>query len=154
MGNPQPRDETATFMYLDWQDLYNTEKPFQIFSYLEDPNVRYTNLVFKDGGTECVHDVRGKESECTLDRNGFKFVRHQTSLTSFDKKEDIEKSYLPEIENLVRKHVDDAEMVFTFDWRVRRSGEPPNEKAVIDANDQMNRLLPAKHVHVGKPFKL
>jgi hypothetical protein len=136
MEKSEPQDEGGKFNYLDWQDLYNTEKPFQIFSYLQDPNIRYTNLVFKDNGFETVHDARGHESDFTLDRNGFKFVKHQTGMKDFKSKEDIENIYLPEIKNLVKKHVDDVEIVHAYDWRVF----PPSS------------LLPPLIVFGGKKF--
>lgn len=115
-------DEEAKLQYLDWQQLYEIEKPFQLFSAVAQadlPDQRTTNLVFREGDLECIHDVRGTESQFTLDKQGFTFRRHHTLVEDFSRREDVEDFYLPEIEDLLRREVNGVDQVYFFDWRVR-----------------------------------
>ena len=116
----QAKDEEAKLLYLDWQDLYNTEKPFQIFSSLPDhalPNARTSNLVFKEGDTEVIYDARGMESAFRLDKHGFAFRCHRTQMKNFEDAEAMESLYLPELEALIRSEVESVDQVYFFDWR-------------------------------------
>ena len=115
------KDEEAKLLYLDWQDLYNTEKPFQIFSLVPDhdlPDTRSSNLVFKEGDTEVIHDARGMEPAFCLDKHGFAFRRHKTQMRDFEHAEAMESIYLPEVEALIKKEVEAVDQVYLFDWRV------------------------------------
>lgn len=118
MADPDQK-QMVTLKFLDWQELYETEKPFQIFINIPDEaeDKRTSNLVFEDVET-AVHDVRGREKDFDLDKNGFRFLRHSSSLDDFHNKELIEKIYLPEVEALLRKEVEGVDKVFFFDWRV------------------------------------
>ena len=114
-------DEEANLLYLDWQDLYNTEKPFQIFSVVPDSNLPYqrtTNLVFKEGSAEIIRDVRGTESQFTLDKHAFAFRECPTKLQNFGSAEDVENIYLPEVEALLKRELEGLDQVYFFDWRV------------------------------------
>ena len=116
-----PQDEEATLQYLDWQDLYETEKPYQLFSAIssEDlPNRRTTNLIFKEGDRELIRDVRKTESQFTLDRQGFTFISHRTAIQDFKSSEEIENGYLPEVETLLQREMEGVDQVYFFDWRV------------------------------------
>ena len=117
--SPQ-HDEEASFLYLDWQELYNTEKPFQIFSAIPEHAIdqRATNLVFKAGPPEHINDIRGNEASFSLDVHGFAVRKHVTSLQNFENVSEIESVYLREIEELLKSEVEDVDQVFLFDWRV------------------------------------
>jgi hypothetical protein len=66
------KDQQAAFEYLEWQDLYEEEKPFEVFVQIPDglPDARRTNLVFNKVCTQPVKDIRGNESEYTLNEHG------------------------------------------------------------------------------------
>jgi hypothetical protein len=49
-----------------------------------------------------VEDARGRESEFTLDRNGFALVRASTAVADFYSPEEIKSVYYPEVERLLR----------------------------------------------------
>lgn len=114
-------DEVAQLVYVDWQDIYSVEKPYQIFSSLSSDlsDLSTTNLVFKDGEVETMHDLRDNQSEYTLDKQGFQFCQHSLNLHDVSSEEQIRSSYLPQMEALLRDHVDGVDRVFFFDWRVR-----------------------------------
>jgi hypothetical protein len=114
--------EQAMFKYVEWQDLYKTERPYQILSALpeEDPDVRSSNLIFHDGPPQEVEDVRGQESKFSLDDHGFQYIPHSSGLSSADLKNEalVETRYFDECENILRDHLDDVSQVVFFDWRV------------------------------------
>lgn len=115
-----PRDESARLTYVEWQDVYTHEKPYQIFSSLSSDlsDLSTTNLVFKDGDVETIHDARQHQNEFRLDKQGFQFCRHKLRLDDVSSEEAVRDSYLPQMEDLLRCNVDGVERVFFFDWRV------------------------------------
>ena len=118
---PEPLNEEAVLNYLDWQDVYAKEKPFQLFSVVPNSGLaeeRTTNLVFKEGQLELICDVRGEESSYSLDEQGFAFRAYPTSLRDFSNRENIENVYLSEMEDLLKREVENVDKVYFFDWRV------------------------------------
>ena len=118
----EPQDLAITLQFLQWQDLYKTEKPFQIFINVpkdaKDP--RNTNLLFESVNVK-VLDVRGQSGKYTLDDHGFIYRQHTTSISSFTDRKSVVDNYLPEVEALLRKEIDGVDRVFFFDWRVYRT---------------------------------
>lgn len=116
------RDAEAALSFLHWQDLYESEKPFQIFINIPEDaeDQRDTNLVFK---RVClaIRDVRGLSIELSLDTNGFIYRQHTMKTTDCPNREDVQQSYLPEVEELLKREVEGADRVFFFDWRVCES---------------------------------
>ena len=113
------KDLQVSLSFLDWQDLYESEKPFQIFINIprgaEDQ--RDTNLVFKRMRLT-VHDVRGLSTNFSLDTNGFIYRQHVFKTTDFAHRTSVEQSYLPEVEQMLKQEVEDVDRIFFFDWRV------------------------------------
>ncbi len=70
-----------------------------------------------------VVDARGRESEFTLDRNGFALVKAPTSVADFYDPEEIKRTYYPEVERLLRQTLG-ASRVFVFDHNVRNATRP------------------------------
>ena len=117
----EPLNDEAVLNYLDWQDVYAKEKPFQLFSVIHNSGLaeeRTTNLVFKEGQLEFICDVRGEESLYSLDEQGFAFRVYPTSLRDFSNRENIENVYLSEMEDLLKREVENVDKVYFFDWRV------------------------------------
>jgi len=114
--------ERGTFRYIQWQDLYRTEKPFQILIDLPeaDKDHRRTNLVFSDGETEDVVDVRGNLDNFSLDIYGFTYRNHSSTMQPFDfgDKNKIEACYLPECESVIREVLDGVTKVHFYNWLV------------------------------------
>ena len=122
-SNPmsEPSNEQAVLNYLEWQDSYAKEKPFQLFSVVPNSGLageRTTNLVFKEGQMEFIRDVRGEESLYSLDTKGFAFTVYPTCLPDFTIRENIENVYLSEMEELLKREVDSVDKIYFFDWRV------------------------------------
>lgn len=113
------QDITATLKFITWQPLYETEKPFQIFMNIP-PDVadqRTTNLVFEDHQVH-IRDVRNTTQPASIDERGFIYRRHETSVTDFTSRDVVEKTYLPEVEQLLKDELEGVDKVFFFDWRV------------------------------------
>jgi len=49
-----------------------------------------------------IHDVRGRESEFSLDKQGFQIVKRAATEKKFLDDEDIKASYYPEVEQLLK----------------------------------------------------
>lgn len=143
-------DITTSLNFLQWQELYEEERPFQIFINIPEDaeDQRNTNLVFEKVGLT-VHDVRGHSEDFSLDTNGFMYRQHSTKTTSFRNRKFVGENYLPEVEALLKHEVEGADQIFFFDWRLRKNA-PEVEGSIIDMNDLTTWLRPATHVHVDQ----
>ncbi|CAG8983148.1 hypothetical protein HYALB_00004591 [Hymenoscyphus albidus] len=137
----------ASVQFLKWQDLYNTEKPFNIFLDMpaEVREQRKTNIVFEDIEVS-IEDIRGKEHFFTLDNQGF-MVSNLPPFTGTLDKATIQGVHLPAVENLLKEKVEGADRVFIFDWRVRR-GDDEAHKKFIDLRDYSAPLKPTNAAHI------
>ena len=105
--------------FLQWQDLYEIEKPFQIFINIPENAVdqRDTNLVFKPIRVP-VFNVRDALESHTLDSNGFMYRRHFMKTTELNNRNQVDQEYLPEMEALLKRELEEVDRVYFFDWRV------------------------------------
>ncbi|PVH88849.1 methyltransferase CmcJ [Cadophora sp. DSE1049] len=145
---------TVSLKFLDWQPLYEEEKPFQIFINIppDAADQRSTNLVFEDVNVE-IQDVRGAlNNALDLDSSGFQFEKHHTAVTDFTNREVVDSLYLPEIEALIREKVSGVDRVFFFDWRPDKASKKRarDRGEVIDLNKLTSWLRPAMHVHIDQ----
>jgi hypothetical protein len=115
----EAQDVQVTLKFLQWQPLYETEKPFQIFIDIPDDaeDKRNTNLVFEDVPLK-VQDVRALGEIRSIDEKGFIYRKHKSSVSNFSNRKSVDETYLPEIEVLLRSQLDEVDRVFFFDWRV------------------------------------
>ena len=114
-----PNACSSSIKFLKWQTLYEQERPFQIFTDIPEAaaDQRLTNLVYEDIN-QTFHNIRGRETCFHLDDHGFTYRRHQIDFEDFENRKAVEAEYLPQIEKLFRKCVDEVDKVFVFDWRV------------------------------------
>jgi len=150
MGQYKPKNSIASVKFIKWQQLYEREKPFQVF--IDPPkdakDHRTTNLVYEDRDV-VFHDVRGQEKNFDLDNQGFAFCHHNLKFEDFENNEAVERDYLPEIERIIKAEVDGADKVFFFDWRLRNS-KPAEIGSIIDLNNPSDWLRPSIHAHVDQ----
>jgi hypothetical protein len=112
-----PRNLTAKLHYLK----RGPERP--VFYRIEPPpGVPQWNGI-DDEREVRVEDARGRESDFTLDRNGFALVKAPTAVADFYDPEEIKRVYYPEVERLLREQLG-ASRVFVFDHNVRNAGRP------------------------------
>lgn len=95
---------TVLFNFLQWQDLYKVEKPFQIFIDIPEDakDQRTSNLVFETQEVQ-VYDASVATKQFTLDTTGFMFRKHNTRVLDFTDKFMVEEVYLPEMEALLNR---------------------------------------------------
>ncbi|KAI1175316.1 hypothetical protein F4777DRAFT_579152 [Nemania sp. FL0916] len=87
-----------------------------------------------------IHDIRGNESQYTLDTTGFQIFKHSSKEKDFLDDEQIKRSYYPEMEELL-KNITGASKVFVYDHTIRGpskscidpngSGKPPSHRRPI-----------------------
>jgi hypothetical protein len=68
-----------------------------------------------------IEDARGRETEFTIDRNGFTLRRAPTQVRDFYSPEEVRAVYYPEVERLLREALG-ASRVVVFDHGVRNAG--------------------------------
>ncbi|KAI8939274.1 hypothetical protein NX059_005100 [Plenodomus lindquistii] len=91
-----------------------------------------------------VKDVRGREQDYTLDKNGFEFYRQTAQEKDFVDDEQIKSGYYAETEQLL-KDATGASRVFIFDHTIRR--QPPGS----ETSDRTLRG-PVQRVHIDQSY--
>src|SRR4029079_15186387 len=91
-----PKTLTSTLFYLK----RGAEKP-AYYRIEPPPGVPRANGI-SDPREVTIEDARGRESEFTLDRNGFALVKAPTRVADFYSPEEIKRIYYPEVEHLLR----------------------------------------------------
>ena len=112
-----PRNLAATLHYLK----RGLEKP-AYYRIEPPPGVPKWNGI-DDPHEVRIEDARGRESEFTLDRNGFALVKAPTAVFNFYDPDEIKRVYYPEVEKLLRDKLG-ASRVFIFDHNVRNATRP------------------------------
>jgi len=109
---------TQTFPIVETEftfiDAPQDGEPAFAYAYSHDPQKNTLESVHPHR----VHDIRGHESEFSLDKQGFQFHRHTSAMTDFSDQDKIKAEYYPEVENLL-KSVTGAHRVVVFDHQVR-----------------------------------
>ncbi|KAL4938265.1 hypothetical protein BDV06DRAFT_201213 [Aspergillus oleicola] len=126
-------DVEARLTYLQWQPDYTETRPYRVSQFVgrrkrkkKEPE-KTTNLVFREADQpETIKDVRGLPAQppISLDGNGFAYLQcPPPALTEAYEYSDpwkIEKIFLPECEDILRSHVEGADEVIIFDWKIRK----------------------------------
>ncbi|KAF2829308.1 methyltransferase CmcJ [Ophiobolus disseminans] len=137
----------ASTHFIKWSDLYESEKPFQVFldDDINQSGARSTNLTWEENDIT-VEDFRGDPQYNDIDKHGFT----SRILSGFGNIQDmsiIEKEYIPAVSQLLYKELADAGTVFIFDWRIRDSRtNHPNGR--VNFADQTVTLLPSNFAHI------
>ncbi|KAI1329253.1 methyltransferase-like protein [Xylariaceae sp. FL0255] len=99
-------------------------------------------------------DVRGHESEYTLDRDAFQVIQSvpASKETEWTDDESIKKNYYPEVEQLLLDHVPGSNRVFLFDHTIRRAAPGSKRSAVKIVHIDQTAYSTAKRVtrHMGE----
>lgn len=109
-------DEVTSLNYLQWQDEFLIQKPFEVLSEVPQGCPK-TNFSLRRGQPQKIADIRAQGvSRFNLDDNGFQIYPNPLSMTSFGLG-DIEQEYLPLVKGFLQT-VDPGAEVFIFDWKV------------------------------------
>src|SRR5438067_1559240 len=89
----------------------------------------------RSGGTPdprkvAIHNGRPHLAEFTLDRDGFRFIRHDTKVHDFLDEDEVRRVYYPEMERLVKKE-SGASRVVIFDHTLRTADDEVREARKI-----------------------
>ena len=108
-----PRDVPTTLNYFQALD----DKPLRQYVGTPPPGEAKSNIG-TDPRPAVIHDVRGREAEFNLDKNGFQFVRWPSVEKEFVDEEAIKTKYYAEVETIL-KQVTGAKRVHIFDHTIR-----------------------------------
>jgi hypothetical protein len=99
-----PRDVQAQLHYLSPSvEFTKTNPPVQVVTRSSTSRDPRTTVRISQGPPETVYDVRGREKEFTLERNGFKFVRNRPRFRDWDSRDGIWTEYIEELKELVAR---------------------------------------------------
>src|SRR5262245_26260657 len=109
--------------------LRNTgEKVFTIVGAPGETDTRSTAT--PDARRVAIHNGRPLADRFTLDRDGFRFVRHDTKVADFFDEDQIRRVYYPEMEALVKAH-SGASRVVVFDHTLRTADDDERQTRKI-----------------------
>ena len=105
--------------------LYQTEKPFLALLSPDrqiDPEIPRSNLQWEHHDRITIRDMREDAQNVKIEKCGFQFVNHESSISSFEDVLRVE-AYKRETETLLAKELG-AERVVCYDFRVSRLRTP------------------------------
>jgi hypothetical protein len=127
------------------RDTRDTNVPDTIeatLNYIVDDGTKVFTITAGPGGQDvrsggavdprrvALHNGRPFTSDFTLDRDGFRFVRHDTKVADFFDEDDIKRVYYPEMEALIKAE-SGAKRVVVFDHTLRTADDDLREKKQI-----------------------
>jgi hypothetical protein len=122
--NMAPRDISSYMTFLSRHELYQTEKPYATDFPVEDiEGANMTNHIF-DTRPITFHDARFVKEPFALDRNGFCYIKVQTSLQAEDatsEKTEQMRQYMQEIADILRARFPQYQEIKAMDFQVRIS---------------------------------
>ncbi|KAK4120834.1 hypothetical protein N657DRAFT_648631 [Parathielavia appendiculata] len=102
-----------------------------------------------------IHDIRGRESDFTLDKDAFQILLNQppSSEPSFTDDASIQKNYYPEVERLLLDTVTGATKVIIFDHTIRRTDLSSPRKPVsrVHIDQTHHSTVQRIHRHASSP---
>jgi len=110
-------------------------------NYIVDDGTKVFTIVASPGGSDTrsggtpdprrvvIHNGRPHTNDFALDRNGFRFVRHDTKVADFFDEAEIKRVYYPEMEALIKAE-SGAKRVVVFDHTLRTADELRESKKI------------------------
>ncbi|KAI0868905.1 hypothetical protein GGS24DRAFT_512672 [Hypoxylon argillaceum] len=148
---------SASFTFLSDLPLYQTEKPYTVYGQAP-PQLRPSNCEFTTVAGITVENIRGKEQEFSLSRDGFQYILAPSALSPEisdflhqDALSEKAKAYLTETTSIAKKFLI-AEKAICFDWRIRSSASDLIAGESILRGSRSDSLAPATIVHSGWHF--
>jgi hypothetical protein len=123
----------------------NTKEPSTIeatLNYIVDDGAKVFSIVASPGGSDgryggtpdprrvVLHNGRPSANDFALDREGFRFVRHDTKVADFYDEAEIKRVYYPEMETLIKAQ-SGAKRVVVFDHTLRTADDELRESKKI-----------------------
>ncbi|KAK0613639.1 methyltransferase CmcJ [Immersiella caudata] len=143
---------TGEINYLKRLDLYQKEKPFQLFIPVDEngPGPRSSNLEFEMKEQTFV-DIRENLRDFSLDTHGFEVGMRPTALApaDFHSRDTVETRYFEEVKDILKNIDGGYDEIFIFDHRLRDAAVP-KEEVLLDMNDLAQWLRPSPNVHIDQ----
>lgn len=123
------------------------------FNFVEKPPAGQPQRNFGDFNVQApITDIRGRESEYTLDKDAFEVVSGvpPSAEKEFVDDESIKKNYYPEVEKLILDQVPGSNKVFLFDHTIRRSNPnaPRNPVTRVHIDQTVKSATQRVHHHL------
>jgi len=137
-------DVTTYVGCLDRLDLYKEEKPYELrFQY--PGNFPFTNMHISAPHNITVEDLRGQESELSIEKNGFVLMDLDVPLLpeDFSDSQLIESRYLPPLSEFLKKRLG-ASRVQVYDYVLRKS----DKTFPISTGDSYDWEQPGTLLHI------
>jgi hypothetical protein len=113
-----------------------------VLNYIVDDGAPVFTIVAAPGGSDTrsggtpdphrviIHNGRPQARDFVLERNGFRFVRHDTNIADFYDEDEIRRVYYPEMEALIKAE-SGAKRVIVFDHTLRTADDDIRESKKI-----------------------
>lgn len=158
-------DETTVLNYIKDLPLYENEKPYHIFAAIPR-DAKRTNIEYERGPGQPIVDIRGRESQFTLDKQGFTFQRWTPPQLDWRNEQEIIEIYFPEVKKLLCEllsSTQDVRRCELFSWRVscfllswagtdiRQMRSAASKVSTFSPTDVENmvKVIPVRYVHIG-----
>src|SRR5579871_6728253 len=110
---------------------YIVDDGSKVFTIVASPGSRDTRSGAKpDPRRVTIHNGRPHTSEFELEREGFRFIRHDTKMSDFYDEDEIRRVYYPEMEALIKAE-SGAKRVHVFDHTLRTADDETREAKKI-----------------------
>lgn len=140
----QPRNVSTTMFYHKPNEDGSPPEP----AYIGKPEP----VRLKEEVPVTVYDIRGRESDYSLDKTGFQIVKHKTAVMDWTDDQHIKDVYYPECEKIL-KEATGAHRVLIFNHLIRGDAVSPHKPVQSVHIDQsyVGGKARATH-HVGKDY--
>jgi len=99
-----PRDVPAQLHYLfPTVECTKSNPPIQVVTRQIGHRDSRTTVKISQGPVETIHDVRGREDQFTLEKNGFRFVKNESKFQDWESRDGIWTDYIEELKELVSR---------------------------------------------------
>ena len=97
-------DLQASIHFLAHREVYRTEKPYSL-RYTGEENIAQTNIELDKHDDISIHDIRGRESEFSLEKHGFTISKLSSRMLyrNFSDPEQVIAIYLHEVASHLKK---------------------------------------------------
>jgi hypothetical protein len=138
-------DVITDLVFLQREDKHKTEKPYKL-QYDPGDDIPRWNCKNETQSGVRIHDIRGKEDQFTLDKQGFAVYRLNSKLSpeDFDDDAKVKKVYYHELSQLLIDTLGAARVeVLEYGIRKRHPEFP------ISTGEEYQYLQPTSVVHIG-----
>ncbi|KAI5457326.1 hypothetical protein BGZ63DRAFT_365176 [Mariannaea sp. PMI_226] len=121
MASPQSVEANIAYMKPD-DDLFRREKPYVSLVPFLSSNAQFTNTCIEEHLMK-IENVRGRESEFNLDKNGFAYVSYTSKERPTHDIKSPDHPYMHEMAKFLKGYLG-AKEVTVYDGSTRRIGDP------------------------------